>query len=194
MKVWTTPELIDRLRVMAGQPYAPALQSFFKHVAKRLDELDAVNREGEESLPGLAVGPKRFKKPTMDEVQCFCLLINVPRGDAEWFWHKCEGCGWKNAGKAIVDWKATIRAWKLAGYLPSQKPSRELSVINPNGTVISGADKMIFQKEYERVENAIRTIKMGQEGLRGLSAADSERLKVMSARRTELRKLLGVSI
>jgi hypothetical protein len=193
MKVWTTPELIDRLRVMAGQPYAGALQSFFKHVAKRLEELDKTDREEAESLPGLAAGPKRFQKPTMDEVQCFCLLINVPRGDAEWFWLKCEGCGWKNNGKAIVDWHATIRAWKLAGYLPSQKSGKELNGGNREGW-LSGADKMIFQKEFERVEAAIRSIKMGQEGLRGLSAADSERLKVMHARRIELRKLLGVSL
>jgi hypothetical protein len=62
MKVWTSPELIDRLRVMAGQPYAPALQSFFKHVAKRLEELDKTDREEAESLPGLAAVPKAYAR------------------------------------------------------------------------------------------------------------------------------------
>jgi hypothetical protein len=141
-------------------------------------------------LPGMAEKPTQFEKPTLDQVQCFCAMVNVSRADAEWFWHKCEGCGWKNSGKAIVDWKATIRAWKLACYFPNQRAAR----VWGNGEALTGADKMIFQKEFERVEASIRTIKMGQEGLRGLSAADCEQLKAMHARRTELRKLLGVTI
>jgi hypothetical protein len=116
-------------------------------------------------------------------------LINVPRGDAEWFWHKCEGCGWKNNGKAIVDWHATIRAWKLAGYLPSQRNGQ----VKGDGPM-SGADKMIFQKEFERVDGAIKTIKAGLEGLANIRESDRERYKTLVARRAELRKLLGVTL
>ena len=47
--------------------------------------------------------------------------------DAEWFYHKGRGNGWTNGGKPILDWKATLRSWKRAGYLPSQKNAKHQS-------------------------------------------------------------------
>ncbi len=41
--------------------------------------------------------------------------------DADWFFFKCEGNGWTNNKEPIRDWKATLRGWNRAGYLPSQK-------------------------------------------------------------------------
>lgn len=42
--------------------------------------------------------------------------------DADWFFFKCEGNGWTNAGKPILDWKATIRSWWRGQFFPSQRP------------------------------------------------------------------------
>lgn len=64
--------------------------------------------------------PKR-SKATVNEVMEFCVSEKLPSSDADWFFHKCEGNGWINGGKPIKDWKATIRSWRAAGYLPSQK-------------------------------------------------------------------------
>ena len=50
-----------------------------------------------------------------------CRQIGLFPRDAEYFFSKCEGNGWTNGGKPIKDWKATLRAWKAQGYLPSQK-------------------------------------------------------------------------
>jgi hypothetical protein len=58
---------------------------------------------------------------SFQEVEEFCSSLELPNNDANWFWHKCQENGWKNAGRPIRDWKLTIRAWKAGGYMPSQK-------------------------------------------------------------------------
>jgi hypothetical protein len=55
------------------------------------------------------------------KVKEFCSTIGIIEADAEWFFWKCHGNGWKNGGEPIKDWKATLRSWQKAGYLPSQK-------------------------------------------------------------------------
>lgn len=60
-------------------------------------------------------------KADLETVQAFCKEEGIKSSDAEWFFHKCEGTGWTNGGRAIKDWKGTLRAWKAASYLPSQK-------------------------------------------------------------------------
>jgi hypothetical protein len=55
------------------------------------------------------------------EIVNFVKSINLPASDGEWFWNKCEGNGWKNDGKPIVNWKATIRSWVRIGCMASQK-------------------------------------------------------------------------
>jgi hypothetical protein len=52
----------------------------------------------------------------------------IVESDADWFFWKCEANGWSNGGKPIQDWKATLRSWQRARYLPSQKRADR----NPN--------------------------------------------------------------
>ena len=61
------------------------------------------------------------RKCTLDEAKAFALELGQPVSDGEACFHKWEGNGWKNGTNAIKDWKATMRSWKAAGYLPSQK-------------------------------------------------------------------------
>lgn len=58
---------------------------------------------------------------TLDEAVAFVVELGLPASDGEACFHKWEGNGWTNGGKKIKDWKATIRSWNAAGYLPSQK-------------------------------------------------------------------------
>jgi hypothetical protein len=58
---------------------------------------------------------------TAQEVAAFFSEHSLPDSDAEWFFEKCTGNGWTNGGKPIKDWRATVRSWRAAGYLPSQK-------------------------------------------------------------------------
>ena len=73
--------------------------------------------EGESDDPN--VGKRRPKNK--EECVAYILSLSLEERDAEWFWDKNIGCGWKNAGRPIMDWKATCRAWSKAKYFPSQK-------------------------------------------------------------------------
>lgn len=76
------------------------------------------------------------KRGTREEMDAFFLELKLPKSDAEWFFFKCEGNGWKNGGKPILNWKATVRSWKSGGYLPSQKllPNGKPANPQPIGT------------------------------------------------------------
>ncbi len=77
-------------------------------------------------LPGMAdqFPAKTKARGTQDEVVTFCQSIGLLADDGHWFYFKAQGCGWKNNGKAIVDWQDTCRAWQLQKIFPSQKPVR----------------------------------------------------------------------
>lgn len=58
---------------------------------------------------------------SLEEARSFCKEIGLPESDGESFFYKCEGNGWRNNTQPIKDWKSTVRHWKIAGYMPSQK-------------------------------------------------------------------------
>lgn len=76
-------------------------------------------------------------KGTLDELKAYSVEIGMPASDGEWCFDKWEGNGWKNDGKQIADWKATMRAWKKVNCLASQK-----SGTPPAGTVIAAGRVM----------------------------------------------------
>lgn len=51
----------------------------------------------------------------------YCKKLALPETEGEFFWNKWEANGYANGKKKILDWKATIRSWKAAGWCPSQK-------------------------------------------------------------------------
>ena len=52
----------------------------------------------------------------------YCRERGLPETDGQWFYDKCEGCGWTNNGKAIKDWRATVRQWAAQrDIFPSHK-------------------------------------------------------------------------
>ncbi len=65
-------------------------------------------------------------KATIEELKAFCAEIGLPATDGEFMFHKWESNGWTNKGGPVLNWKAQIRSWKSAKYLPSQ------SSRNPN--------------------------------------------------------------
>lgn len=87
-------------------------------------------------------------KGTYEEVAEFCKSIRLPETDAEYFFNKCEGCGWTNGGKPIKDWRATIRSWKAAGYMPSTK--QPVALLRPTS-------QMPVWKQVQAIENQLET-------------------------------------
>jgi hypothetical protein len=82
------------------------------------------------SLGGSKTQATREQTPDIDNgsedglkrVREFARGEGISEDDADWFYWKGKGNGWTNGGKPILDWKATLRSWNRAGYLPSQKP------------------------------------------------------------------------
>jgi len=64
---------------------------------------------------------KRQDRCTQEECSAFCASLGLPASDAEYLFNHWEGYAWRNSGQQIKDWKAVIRSWMAAGYLPSQR-------------------------------------------------------------------------
>ena len=70
---------------------------------------------------------KRFTKPTLAEVQAYCIERNN-NVDPEHFYDYYEANGWKVGKNSMKDWKASVRTWERNGYdskpkAQTQKPS-----------------------------------------------------------------------
>jgi len=64
---------------------------------------------------------EKKENPTLDEVREFCSSIDLPDSDGDYMFYHWEENGWTNNKKPVLDWRATIRKWKSAKYLPSTK-------------------------------------------------------------------------
>ena len=70
---------------------------------------------------------KQGRPDTDNDIECqkiiegYCKEIGLPESDGTACFNKWVGNGWTNRGEPIKDWKATIRSWRLQGYLPSQR-------------------------------------------------------------------------
>lgn len=123
---------MTKARIRAIREASKANSAHKAIIEELLDEVEsfqARTRRGEslsepkvEELPLAAnVNPKKKARGTQSEMESFAIEIELPSSDGEYFFHKMQSTDWKVGGKPIKDWKATIRAWKAAGYLPSQK-------------------------------------------------------------------------
>lgn len=60
-------------------------------------------------------GPKRFVKPTLEQVAAYVAEIDAGI-DPQAFIDHYESNGWKVGRNAMKDWKAAVRTWKRNGY------------------------------------------------------------------------------
>jgi hypothetical protein len=110
--------------------YAKGLdKGYYNKTKKKLASKSEVSTTRREEKRGEEITKKA--KTNLEEVETFCKELGLPKSDSDWFFYKCEGSGWTNGGKPIKDWRATIRAWKAAGYMPSQKTNGFLSAPPP---------------------------------------------------------------
>ena len=76
--------------------------------------------------------PKRktFTKPTIDEIQNYCIERNN-NVNAEQFFDYYESNGWKVGKNSMKDWKAAVRTWERSEYRkPTQKKNSKQDAIN----------------------------------------------------------------
>lgn len=72
-------------------------------------------------LPAEDIKPARKDRASREEVEAYVLEQGLTRNDAAYRFDGWESNGWTANGKAVKDWKASIRTWKAGGYFPSQK-------------------------------------------------------------------------
>ena len=103
---------------------------------------DRLDIEGECEKPH---SPKRktFTKPTIDEIQDYCIERNN-NIDASQFYDYYESNGWKVGKNSMKDWKAAVRTWERSEYRKpnSKKNSKEdaINVVNNLMNKLGGVD------------------------------------------------------
>lgn len=63
------------------------------------------------SADGAAPTPKRFVKPTLEEIETYCKERNN-NVDAQRFFDFYESKGWKVGNQPMKDWRACVRTWE----------------------------------------------------------------------------------
>lgn len=69
--------------------------------------------------------PKRFKKPSIDEIREYCSEKGITNVDAEHFFDYYESNGWKVGRNPMKDWKATVRNWGKNGKTTTKPQKKE---------------------------------------------------------------------
>lgn len=105
---------------------------------------------------------KNKKKGTLSELQDFCRNNGLFPRDADYLWNRWESNGWQNANKPIRDWRATVRAWKAQGYLPSQKQSLPTDVWDDPRSDEPDIDLMALMLE-NRAKAAVKDAELSDE-------------------------------
>ena len=110
------------------------LKPFFKLSEQRnysIDEVIELSKEDAQAMLQASDQSISKARGTIQDLRSFCVEIGLLASDGDSCFYKWEGNGWKNGTAAIKDWRMTIRSWKSAGYLPSQrneKPKPKASV------------------------------------------------------------------
>ena len=67
---------------------------------------------------------KRFEKPTLSEIEQYCIERNN-NVNAEQFFDYYESNGWKVGKNSMKDWKAAVRTWEKNSYTNTTKQTKK---------------------------------------------------------------------
>ena len=88
------------------------------------------NKMLEENIPAKNPKRKRFVKPTLSEIEQYCIERNN-NVNAEQFFDYYESNGWKVGKNSMKDWKAAVRTWERSEYRkPNYKKNSKEDAIN----------------------------------------------------------------
>ena len=88
------------------------------------------NKMLEENIPANNPKRKRFVKPTLSEIEQYCIERNN-NVNAEQFFDYYESNGWKVGKNSMKDWKAAVRTWERSEYRkPNSKKNSKEDAIN----------------------------------------------------------------
>lgn len=67
-------------------------------------------------------GTRERKPKSVIDCIAYCREVGLTETDGHWLYEKWQSNGFTNGGKPILDWKGTVRTWKLKGDIfPSHK-------------------------------------------------------------------------
>ncbi len=125
---------------------------------------------------------------TEEEAIQYCTAAGLTKEDGQWFWNKGEGCGWKNNGKAIKDWKKTVTAWRLIHIFPSQKQTRKVSAALPAPT--SWGDRKAQKQMIDELqEQKNEMFKRKQREARQFTSDEQAKYNALAKRLEQLKAL-----
>lgn len=128
-----------------------------------------------------------MKPPTPVQIATYGQEIGLPFEECEAFFDHFEANGWKVGGKtAMKSWEAALRTWKrnwMKGIFG-----------NHRGHELSGADKMILQKELERCIEKMKALRSTYGDHQSWTDADRNYFKKCRDRAAEIRAKLGITL
>ena len=129
---WFIPKFIDFQYGTLNENSRP-----HQAVIKLLDKYDVYNIEGISpvDLAGIdgeiknPIKVKRFKKPTLEELEVYC-IERKNKVDVQKFYDFYESNGWKVGRNSMKDWRAAVRNWEKNSYETAKKGNKLESQIN----------------------------------------------------------------
>lgn len=108
-------------------------------------------------LPGFeeVMTPPTKARASVEECIEYARVIGLNENDGRWFFDGRMAMGWKNGGRPIVDWKATMRTWKAQGDIfPSHKSRLRAGGANhaPSPDGLTPADRKLARMHQRVME------------------------------------------
>lgn len=116
------------------------------------------NKMLEENIPANNPKRKRFVKPTLSEIEQYCIERNN-NVNAEQFFDYYESNGWKVGKNAMKDWKACVRTWERNEYRkPNSKKNSKEDALNDMRDLMSEYGGVNEQSNEPSTEDTGSTI------------------------------------
>lgn len=132
--------------------------------------------------------------PSLEEIKRAAAEINLPEREAIRFFNFYESKGWMVGKNKMCSFRGALENWKL-GWEDKGRPGPRLASCPASGNgSLSPGDKMIYQKELERLLERMRLIRSGYAEMQTWSQRDVTEFGRLKVRKVELMKLLGVTI
>ena len=101
-----------------------------------------IEKEIHSSAKSTTTKRKRFEKPTLSEIEQYCIERNN-NVNAEQFFDYYESNGWKVGKNSMKDWKAAVRTWEKNNYNKPAKSNKQnaIDVVNKLMREYGGEDE-----------------------------------------------------
>lgn len=101
-----------------------------------------IEKEIDSSAKSTTTKRKRFEKPTLSEIEQYCIERNNNINAAQ-FYDYYESNGWKVGKNSMKDWKAAVRTWERSEYrnVKVSKKQQAIDVVNDLMQEFGGANE-----------------------------------------------------